>query len=160
VHGAGHRKHQERHVPLTSPAVVEGPRLYSKQARIPVDEVAPEHEDIHIELDKWARWNMERYKSSSLCSVESLYQHGRDGTPPATAPVLDLRSMAIEVAVLKMRSDSMHKPYSDTIRMFYVQRKTPSFICRFHALKHRAFPSWMFTARHLVMHHLRIVELR
>lgn len=146
---------------MSSPAEQEEIRLYSNQREGIRDEVSPEHEELDGQLKRWAWWNQDRHgDSGGLSSIEALYRNGRDGTPPATAPVLDLKSIAIEIAVLKMRSDRLYRPYGDTIRMWYVDKRSPLAIVKKFEIRPRAFQSWMHTARHLMLHHLRIVELR
>lgn len=129
-------------------AADDEPRLYSKPVRVPVDIVAPQHEDIHADLEKWGRWNRERMRSRSCASAESVYERTR--TPSATVEEVDLRSVAIEKAVLRMPEQQR-----DTTRLFYVQGVSPNGICRMFSLRYEAFPQWMFTCRSMVLNLLR-----
>lgn len=122
-------------------------RLYSKPSNLPVDVVAPQHEAVHAELGRWGTWNALRYRAAICASVEGRY---REPTAPATGEAVDPLIMAVERAVLRIPKD-----YRDTVRMFYVTRETPSYICRRFVLRPRAFPEWMFTARAMTCNQLR-----
>jgi DNA-directed RNA polymerase specialized sigma24 family protein len=123
-------------------------RLYSKKARVPVDEVADQHEDIHAELKRWGFWNRERVSVKGCASMESLYV--KYATPASTARGVDLRSVEIERAVLRMP-----KQHRDTTRLYYVQGISPNGICRVFTLRFEAFPQWMFHCRAMVLNLLR-----
>ena len=122
-------------------------RLYSKQPRCPADVIAPQHRDIHAELERWGAWNAERYKASSSGSVESRY---REQLPPATGHGVDPRLIALERAVLGLPAK-----HRDSVRMFYVAREDARTICRVFFLRYEAFPSWMFLCRAMVLNILR-----
>jgi hypothetical protein len=130
-----------------SPPETPDVRLYSTGHRLPVDVVAEQHQEIHAELERWGAWNAERYKPASVGSVESRY---REATAKATADSIPPSIMAIERAVLRMP-----RPHRDIIRMFYVTRDSPSYICRAHVLRPRTFQTWMFNARAMVVNLLR-----
>jgi hypothetical protein len=121
----------------------EEPRLYVKPSTLAVDVVAPQHAEIHTDLESWGLWNAERYKAESCYSVESRY---REQLPPATGHNIDPRLMVLERAVLRLPEKQR-----DTVRMFYVTRETPSYICRRVAQPARAFASWMFICRAMVI---------
>jgi DNA-directed RNA polymerase specialized sigma24 family protein len=123
-------------------------RLYSKPSRVAADVVAEQHQAVHGDLDRWGRWNRERTQSRGCASAESVYEKYR--TPGATIQEVDLRSVAIERAVL-------HLPlqHRDTVRLFYVQRISPNGICRVFSLRYEAFPEWMFGCRSMVLNILR-----
>ena len=125
----------------------EGPRLYSRQPRAPSDVIAPQHRDIHAELERWGMWNADRYKANSCFSVESRY---REQLPPATGQGVDPRMVALERAVLGLPAK-----HRDTVRMFYVARQDARTICRVFVLRYEAFPSWMFWCRAMVLNILR-----
>lgn len=122
----------------------EAVRLYSKAQRVPVDVVAPQHEDIHADLEKWGRWNRERTASRGCASAESVYEKTR--TPGSTAHEVDLRSVQLERAVL-----NVPEPYRQTLRLFYVQGISPSALCKGFSMRHEAFAAWMFAARAMVV---------
>lgn len=127
----------------------ELPRLYSRAPRCPADIVAPQHRDIHAELERWGSWNAERYRAGASGSVESRY---REQTPKGMESV-DLKLIDLERAVLRLPV-----PQRDTVRMFYVTREDARTICRIFSLRYEAFPAWMYAARHLVLHNLRVVR--
>jgi hypothetical protein len=109
--------------------VDESVRLYSKQPRLPVDVVAPEHAEIHVDLDRWGAWNRERYQPGTCASIEKYFTKGGDTTPPATAPsAVNPRHLQVERAVILA---GVHSPqHGECIRQFYVRRSTPIVICR------------------------------
>lgn len=115
-----------------------------RKVRVPVDEVAPQHESVHGLLLRWGAWNRQRSAGSSLASIEATYTKG--DTPPATAPLdCDPDIMAAERAVIRMP-----KEHGATIRMIYVRRFSPFTICRAMRLRYEDFPRWVFTARAMV----------
>lgn len=122
-------------------------RLYSRQARCPVDVIAPQHQDVHALCERWGAWNAERYRAGTSGSVESRY---REQTPHATGDGVDPRMIQVERAVLRMPKD-----YRDTVRMFYVTRTDPRTICKIFTLRYEAFGPWMFTARAMIVNLLR-----
>jgi hypothetical protein len=146
-------------------------RLYSSQRKIPQDEVAPQHQEIHALLGRWGSWNADKYRANSCYSVESRY---REQTARATGYSVDPLLIEVERAVL-----GLPVVYRDTIRAFYVTRESPSYICKMinmpdirvkqeHAgrvkpdyagavmsSKCRAFVAWMFTARAMVINLMR-----
>lgn len=132
-----------------SPAEQEQVRLYSRAPRVPIDVVAERHQGIHARLEQWGRWNAERYRASSCYSVESRY---REQSPRATGGILDLSSLAIERAVLRL--PPMQR---ETVRMFYVVRRTPHAICKAYAIPFKSFASWMHMARAMVLNILRSI---
>lgn len=124
----------------------DAPRLYSKQPRCPADVVAPQHQDIHADLERWGAWNAERYRAGASGMVERY----RPPTPPATGLGVDPRLIALERAVLHLPAK-----HRDTVRLFYVDRQDARTICRVFALRYEAFPSWMFLCRAMVLNLLR-----
>jgi DNA-directed RNA polymerase specialized sigma24 family protein len=71
-------------------------------------------------------------------------------TPGATVQKVDLRSVEIEKAVLRMPEQQR-----ETTRLFYVQGVSPHGICRVFSLRYEAFTGWMFTCRVMVLNLLR-----
>ena len=147
-------------------SAVEAPRLYSRAQRVPVDVVAPQHEDVHADLERWGRWNRERMRSRGCASAESVYERTR--TPGATIEEIDLRSVAIEKAIIGMPEDCRK-----TLRWYYfdagylclkaARNRRPGMpcptiaqiICWMLTLRYEAFPQWMFTCRAMVVNLLR-----
>lgn len=124
------------------------PRL---QDRIPVDEVAPQHAEIHALLVRWGRWNWTRKGGTALASAESLYC--KVTTPPSTAPMAsDPALMALERVVIRMPAQ-----HGITVRKLYIFRWTPYTICSFvrPRLRYEAWPAWVFSCRAMVVNLLR-----
>lgn len=122
--------------------------LYSKQPRVPVDVIAPQHIDIHSDLERWGMWNRLRYEPATCASMEKLYTKGGDTTPPATAHPTNPRNLELDRAVRHM---SMAVPqHAETIKHFYVYRRTPIVICRLVVVHWKDFALWMFDCRSMV----------
>jgi hypothetical protein len=58
-----------------SPITEDQPRLYSRQTKGPQDVVAPQHQEIHAELDSWGRWCRERYVPGECASIEHRFDN-------------------------------------------------------------------------------------
>lgn len=119
--------------------------------RVPVDEIAPQHQEVDGWLKQWGRWNFMRKERSSLASIEGLYE-GSYRTAKATgaAEMVDLKSIEIERAVLRMP-----KQQRDTVRLCYVQQVSAHTICRIFHLRYEAYAPWMHLARCMVINLLR-----
>lgn len=133
----------------------EPPRLYSKERRQPQNVVAPQHQEIHTELDRFGRWNRERYEAGTCASMEKLYYRGgRDATPPATAAKpTDPLLLALDSVVRHM---TMSVPqHGHTLKLYYVKRKDPERICHVMVIRYEDFPKWMFDCRAMVVNLLR-----
>jgi hypothetical protein len=114
--------------------------------RTPVDEVAPQHADVHALLIRWGNWNRERSKGGSLAPLYSTA-----GTPPTTTPTAcDPLIIETEKCVLRMP-----KKYATILRDLYVYRCTPYSICDYRHLRFEAWFSWVFRARAMVVNLLR-----
>jgi DNA-directed RNA polymerase specialized sigma24 family protein len=117
---------------------------------VPIDEIAIQHEEIHADLQQWGRWNYTKRERSSLASIEGLYEKYRTAKATAQGELIDLRSIEVERAVLKMP-----KMYRDTLRLVYVQEVSSYTICRIFKVRYEAYVAWMFTARCMVKNLLR-----
>jgi DNA-directed RNA polymerase specialized sigma24 family protein len=149
---------------LTSPALAEvveqeenQQRRHSKPRRrlrwtdhVPIDEIAVQHQEIHADLQQWGRWNYTKRERSSLASIEGLYEKYRTAKATSPGELIDLRSIEVERAVLKMP-----KMYRDTLRLVYVQEVSSYTICRIFKVRYEAYVAWMFTARCMVKNLLR-----
>jgi hypothetical protein len=68
----------------------EEPRLYSRQSKRPQDVVAPQHQEIHAELDSWGRWCRERYVPGECSSIEHNFDNREGGYREPKAPLITL----------------------------------------------------------------------
>ena len=132
----------------------EQPRLYSKPVLLPEDLIAPQHQAIHADLDRWARWVSEGYTPATCASLEKYYLKGGRDVAPATAPLpANPRLEAIDRAVRLMR---MRVPqHAEAIYRYYVEREEPQLICRRLCLHRLDFPRFMGHARSMVSNILR-----
>lgn len=138
--------------------VDEGVRLYSRMPRVPVDVIAPQHIEIHADLERWGAWNRDRYQPATCASIEKMYEKGgRDATPASTAPsIVNPRHMQIERAVRYM---GMRLPqHGETVKLFYVNRRTPQVICRLVVIHWRDFPVWIGTCRSMVVNIIKTLD--
>ena len=132
-------------------------RLYSRgySMRAPVDEIAPQHEQVHALLCRWGAWASTRSSAGrSLASVEGLYR--RAGTAPATAPLAaDKAILAVERALIGMPNEQ-----ETTLRRLYVYRMTPLAICKMMRppLRYEAWPGHVFVCRAMVINRIRFNE--
>jgi hypothetical protein len=124
------------------------PRLWSREPRLPHDEVAPEHAEVHSLLDRWARANRERRSRATCASMERLFlRGGRDATLPSTAPSAPIALYArLEHVVLHLPSE-----HGKTIKLYYVERAAPVVICRRLEIRFQMFSVWMYGVRSLVL---------
>lgn len=117
-----------------------------------MDEVAPQHADIHLLFIRWGRWNWERKgRGTNLASAESLYS--KVTTPPSTAPMMaDPTLMALERVVIRMPAQ-----HGLTVRLLYIRRYTPYTICSAvrPRLRYEAWPAWVFSCRAMAVNLLR-----
>lgn len=125
----------------------EGPRLYSRQARVPQDLVLPKHQVIHVELDRWGRWNRERYQQGTCESLEKNFASGgREVKRPIVTLPPDPRNQQIERAVLRMLFE-----HGETTKLYYEKRRSPTTICQIFALRFEDFGKWMGDCRDMVL---------
>lgn len=139
-------------------AMVDEPILYSRPSLLPVDQVAPQHVDIHADLERWGAWNRERYRAAKCRSLEGDYRRTRAGDQGTEYPRLPVwlppnpRNRQIDRAVLGMLLQ--HK---ETVKLFYVERRAPKHICRLVVIHWSDFPKWMFDCRAMVLNQLRFL---
>lgn len=129
----------------------EPPRLYSAPPkRQPVDVIAPQHVELHAELERWGAWNRERGEQGKCSSVESGYSSG--GREPGRAIIAlppDPRLSELDRIVRFMR---LQVPdHGQTVKLFYADRKAPLWICYTFNLRFEGFPAWMFACRAMVI---------
>jgi hypothetical protein len=131
-------------------AMTNDPRLYSKQPRIPVDVIAPQHVDIHADLERWGGWNRERYEAGTCASIEKRYDAGgREVKKAVVSLPTNPRNLQLDRAVRHM---SMAVPqHYETIKLFYVTRRPPIVICRMVTVHWKDFGTWMFDCRAMVI---------
>lgn len=133
-------------------------RLYSKATKCPVDIIAPQHEEIHADLERWGAWNRDRYRPKSCTSMEKNYHRGR-GDQAAEYPKLPVslpasaKNRQVDRAVIRLPMQ-----HRETVRLFYVEKKAPMAICRLIVLRWADFPRWMFDCRCMVLNVLRVVS--
>ena len=129
-------------------------RLYSKQARVPVDVVAPEHFELHSDLERWGQWNREGRPAGGTCnSIEgnmTSESGGREARAPQVSLPPDPLMARIEAAVVRMMQDPVAGQYGETLREFYCKRWPAKTICWAHALQYEGFARWMWLAREAV----------
>lgn len=133
----------------------EEPRLYSRgwkpnELLAPADDViAPEHAKAHELLIRWGLWARKRAPSTSLASLEGLYN--RAGTPAATAPLAaDPRIAAVELAVIGVPLPTHRR----LLLMMYVLRMSNYTICRACKLLFQTYPQETYLARQMVVSRL------
>lgn len=132
----------------------EPPRLYSRQSRVPIDIIAPEHGDVHIKLERWSFWNRERYEPATCNSIEKKFEKGgRDATPPATAPML-VNPLYLRVERAVILAGVQSPQHGDCLRFFYVQRYNLFEICRRlnppKGIRWEDLPTWTYDSREMV----------
>jgi hypothetical protein len=129
----------------------EAVRLYSRgyRNRTPVDEILPQHREVHAHLIRWGMWAGARGRNRSLASIEGLYT--KAGTPASTAPLsADPQIMDMERAVIRLPAAHML-----TVRLLYVNRFAPVSICQRARMRYEAWPDHIATCRAMVVNLLR-----
>jgi len=135
------------------------PRLYSRQQRTPVDVIAPQHIEIHVDLERWGAWNRERKQQGTCSSVESEYDSsgGRETKRSTVSLPANPRHGQIDRVVRQMR---MRVPqHGETVTLFYAKRRSPLDICHVMLLRFEDLPKWMFDCRAMVINLLRLEGL-
>lgn len=150
-------------------AMTDDVRLYSKQPRLPVDVVAPQHLAIHAELERFGTWCRERIERGECESIEHLYDEtgGREAKRATIALPPDPRMHEIDRVLRHMR---MRMPqHGEALRMFYVgalrtntsarglryDQCAPKRICIVLHLRFEDFGGFMFDCRAAVLNLLR-----
>lgn len=126
-------------------------RLYSKAPRVPVDVIAPQHTEIHAELERWGAWNRERYEAGTCSSMEKGFDNtgGRSvkkavvSLPPD--PILRILDKTLRMMVMRVPQ------HAEAIKLYYATRRTPVVICRVLVIHWKDFGTWMFDARAMVI---------
>lgn len=154
----------------------EEPRLYSKPQRAPIDEVAPQHAQIHVELEAWGRWSREKYQPGTCDSIESRFDPGEGGRkvrPPTVSLPENDRHRQIDQVVRYMRMHLVQ--HGEALKMYYVGvlpgdrprdpkrpvlaaqyiRCSPKAICRALHLHWSNFDNLMFDSRAALLNLLR-----
>jgi len=132
----------------------ESGRLYSAPGpRLPVDVVAVAHVAIHFDLDRWGRWNRERYQQQTCESIEKNFEEtgGRQAKKAVVALPPDARLRRMEEIVVALIQDDQTEAHGETLRQFYCRRWAPKTICWAHHLQYEGFGAWMFLSRALVL---------
>lgn len=144
----------------------DGPRLYSKPVRAPLDVVAEQHQLIHVELEAYGLWCRRRYEPKTCESIEGRFDPGEGGRK-TKAPLVALpdnpRHRQIDRVIRYMR---MHlNRHGEAILMYYVgvknprrvveERCSPRTICRALHMRWEDFDALMFDARAAVLNLLR-----
>ncbi len=125
-------------------------RLYSKQPRVPVDVIAPQHIEVHADLERWGSWNRDRYQPGTCASVEKRYEpRNKELKPPHVSLPTKPRNLEIDRVVRLM---AVRLPqHAVSIKLFYVVRRQPQVICRVVAVHWKDFGTWMFDCRSMVL---------
>jgi len=133
--------------------------LYSKPSRLPVDEVAPQHREVHNLGIRWGAWQNVRYQPATCNSAEGDFKEGRypDTTPPSTAAqVADPQVMAFDSA---WRLMARRVPgHAECIRLYYVERDDLKLICRKLILNAGNFGWYISHARSMVRNIMRELD--
>lgn len=134
-------------------------RLYTKTPRVPVDVVAPQHLELHAELERWGSWNRERYEAGTCSSVEKRFDSsgGREAKRAVVSLPPDPRLRILDRTLRRM---VMSVPqHAEAIKLFYANRRTPVVICRVLVIHWKDFGTWMFDARAMVLNISRVLTL-
>ena len=137
----------------------EQPRLYARASRLPIDWIAPQHAEIHAELERWGAWNRIRRQAATCGSVEKNFD-GRGGYRSNYYPALPIslpenqRNRQVDRAVIRLPLQ-----HRETVKLFYVSRREPRAICRAAVIHWNDFPKWMFDCRAMVLTQLRALSI-
>lgn len=111
---------------LTMTEEKEAPRLYTRQPRGPVDEIAPQHVGIHDELETFGRWCREKLRAGTCESVEKNFDPGEGGRkvrlPTITLPE-NPRLRQLDRVLRHMQMDLPQ--HGEALKMYYVGRLPP-----------------------------------
>lgn len=138
--------------------VDESIHLYSKPSRLPVDQVAPQHAEIHSDLERWGAWNRERYSPRTCGSAEGRYIRTRAQDQSTDYPRLPVwqppnpRNREVDRAILRCAFR-----HQEILRRHYVDRLAPAHICKLMALHFRHFGPLLFNSRAAVINNLRLL---
>lgn len=136
----------------------EAPRLYSKQQRVPADVVAPQHIEIHADLERWGQWNRDRYEPGTCASAEKKYDN-TGGRETKKATVALPQNPQLRLIDRTLRHMAMRvPPHAECLKLFYVKRSTPFVICRALVIRWEDFPTWMFDCRAMVINVMKQIS--
>jgi DNA-directed RNA polymerase specialized sigma24 family protein len=124
-----------------------------RRPRIPEDLIAPQHEDIHAELNLWGRQSRTHTPRLRCGSAEKLYRvpRGAEYDPqPKPALLPPYRILDLDRAILRM--PDLHR---QLIREYYVRQTRPEVLCRRMAIHWSHFGKLMFDSRAMVLNLLR-----
>lgn len=115
------------------------------------DEVAPEHQEIHAKLQRWGRWQTERYQQGFCYSIEHRFEGDRNRTTSRAVVALppDPELGMIEMAILLIPEQ-----HAETIVQYYAKRWAPKTICWAHSIQYEDFARWMHDCRSMVLKRL------
>src|SRR5690349_9543666 len=109
--------------------MTDEPRLYSKARREPIDVIAPQHIEVHADLERWGAWNRERYHQGMCNSIEHAYDSsgGREVKRAVVVLPPNPRHSELDrvVRIMNMRVPQ----HGETIKLFYARRRSPRDIC-------------------------------
>jgi hypothetical protein len=143
------------HMALVSAAMTEeAPRLYSRTRRQPVDVVAEQHLVVHGWLERWGAADRGGAGAGTCSSAEGDYDSGAGGRENKR-PIIALPPNPIYPRITRA---VWHMPMQqgETVRLFYVKRRSPMKICEIMVLRWEGFPAWMFACRSMVLNLLRL----
>ena len=132
--------------------------LYSKPSRLPVDEVAPQHREVHNLGIRWGAWRNVGYTPSTCNSAEGEFEKGgRDATPASTAkPEVDPQIMLFDGAWRLMRRRV--PGHAQCLSLYYYDREDLKLICRRLVLHWSNFSWYMGHSRSMVMNIMRELD--
>lgn len=126
-------------------------RLYAREPRVPVDDVLPQHQAVHADLERWGAWNRERYQQGMCSSIEKRFDNrgAREvGKAIVTLPP-DPKLRQIDTTVRHM---ALRVPeHAMAIKLYYADKRSPQTICRMLGIHWKDFGRWMGHARSMVM---------
>lgn len=123
--------------------------------RLPLDEIAPQHREIHSDLEAWGRWNVDRKPAKVRCgSAERNYiTNWRQYHYPSIAEMMprlpNPRNREIDRAILLCALR-----HQEVLRRYYVFRQRPEHICRRMPINFIHFGQLIFKARAGVINNL------
>lgn len=139
--------------------IIDEVRLYSRQHRTPVDVIAPQHVELHADLERWGTWNRERYQQGTCESFEKNFDETGGRHVKRTHISLPVNPMHAKldrvVRLMQMRVPQ----HGETVKLFYAKRRSPLMICHAMVLRFEDFPTWMFDCRSMALNLLRFEEL-
>jgi hypothetical protein len=130
-----------------------------RRTRLPVDNIAPRHIDLHADLEGWGRWSRERRKRHECASLERAYRApngnidmGWEHNAPQNKPVQipNERVRALDRAIL-----ALPQLHLAGMRLHYWHMRSPAHTCRSLALHFSMFGGFMTTGRDMVINILR-----